>query len=203
MRQAPTRELYEYWDKLRGDRLAPERGDIDPTAIRRILADTFLLEVDTAKRYPLRLSGTRFNALFLQDLKGRSFHRLWAESDRDDMADVLAYVCDDTAPVLAGVSAAPWNRAPMALELLLLPVRHLGKTHARILGCLTPASLPSWIGLLPVEQLSLQSLRVLPHHRGSRQLAPNEATGLVSLENTPHQRAPMRRGHLFVHQNEG
>ena len=46
MKHAATRDLYCYWDSLRGARTAPERVDIDPGAIRRILGDTFIVEVD-------------------------------------------------------------------------------------------------------------------------------------------------------------
>ena len=47
------------------------------------------------------------------------------------------------------------------LELLLLPLRHRGKTHSRILGSLTPAEAPYWIGICPLTRLSLRSIRIL------------------------------------------
>jgi hypothetical protein len=187
MKQAATQELYSYWNGLRGERLSPERGEIDPTAIRGILADTFMLEVDAARDYPFRLCGTRFNALFLADLKGRSFHSLWAEANRRDIAAMLAHVCDHAAAIVAAVSAAPRQRAPIDLELLLLPVRHHGKTHARILGCLVPAQLPTWIGLLPADFLALRGFRTLTHRCKG---AP------IASANLP----PRRHRHLFVHQ---
>lgn len=209
MKQAATRQLYAYWDELRGERLSPERGEIDPAAIRGILADTFILEVDEAKRYPFRLSGTRFNALFMEDLKGRSFECLWAERDRADIGNLLASVCDEAAAIVAGVDAAPANRPPIELELLLLPVRHLGKTHARILGCMAPAKLESWIGLIPAKCLSLRALRILPEML-PRQSQPLGRLGAALATAMPAERPemiaarrpPMRRGHLFVHQND-
>jgi len=51
--------------------------------------------------------------------------------------------------------------ADLELELLLLPLRHHGATHSRILGCCTPKSNPQWLGLLPVAGFALVSLRVL------------------------------------------
>ena len=44
MRKPSTRELFNYWNELRGTRSAPERRDIDPTRIRHALANTFILE---------------------------------------------------------------------------------------------------------------------------------------------------------------
>src|SRR6202008_4456889 len=45
MKPPSNRELFEYWNLRRGERLAPERGDIEPGAIRSILGDTFVLEM--------------------------------------------------------------------------------------------------------------------------------------------------------------
>ena len=44
MKNLSTRLVYEYWDALRGERAAPERGEIEPGALRHALADTFVLE---------------------------------------------------------------------------------------------------------------------------------------------------------------
>ena len=41
MKTAATRKLFAYWNARRGSRLAPERGDIEPGAIREILGDSF------------------------------------------------------------------------------------------------------------------------------------------------------------------
>src|SRR5215204_4458470 len=45
MKHATTRMIFGYWDALRGERSAPERGEIEPGEIRHVLADTFVLEV--------------------------------------------------------------------------------------------------------------------------------------------------------------
>src|SRR5208283_5828282 len=63
---AASRELHSYWNLLRGARSAPERSQIDPGAIRGVLADTFILEGNAQKRYPIRIAGARTNALFLR-----------------------------------------------------------------------------------------------------------------------------------------
>ena len=104
MRQAATRELFAYWDRLRKGRAAPERAEIDPAAIRNVLADTFLLEVDSACLFPIRLSGTRLNALWLSEQKGHSFLDLWADNERRDAMALILTVLDGAHPVIAGVS---------------------------------------------------------------------------------------------------
>lgn len=202
MKHAATQALYAYWNTLRGERASPERGEIDPAAIRGILADTFILEVDAARRFPFRISGTRLNALFAAELKGRSFARVWARQDRLDIVEILGAVCDDAVAVVAGVTAAPAGRDPIELELLLLPVRHMGKTHARIIGSLSPAVLPSWIGLLPLQHLSLLGLRVLsapPARYGDCALQPPAACE-ADVQHQWNRPGHARRGHLFVHE---
>ena len=74
---AATIELYAYWNRLRGARSAPERNDVDPGAIRGVLADTFVLDFDASCGFPFRIAGSRANALFLKELRGFSFLDLW------------------------------------------------------------------------------------------------------------------------------
>jgi hypothetical protein len=191
MRQAATRELFAYWDRLRKGRAAPERAEIDPAAIRNVLADTFLLEIDSACLFPIRLSGTRLNALWLEEQKGRSFLDLWEDDGKRDAMALVLTVLDGAHPVIAGVSAAPQGRKAMAMELLLLPLRHNGKTHARILGCITSAAREPWFGLIAAEKLVLRSMRVI---------GLGEADDLRSPHLPEAFRTPLgRRGHLTVY----
>lgn len=161
MKQLITRALFTYWDSVRGDRLTPERADIDPTGIRDLLGHTFMLEVDDAGRFPFCLSGTRINALFLRELRNSSFTDLWRSSERSDIARLLFSVLEDQTPAILGAAAAPAGRFSVDLEILLLPLRHRGKTHARILGSCAPAMHASWFGLVAAEPLIQRSLRIL------------------------------------------
>ena len=53
MKHATSRELYGYWNRVRGGEAAPRReATIEPSDIRRILADTFILEVVDRESYP-------------------------------------------------------------------------------------------------------------------------------------------------------
>ena len=77
MKHQVTRELFTYWDGLRGGRTAPERSDIDPAEIHQILGDTFILEYENQDSLNFRLAGTRLCGSFCRELKGRSFLDLW------------------------------------------------------------------------------------------------------------------------------
>ena len=201
MKQVTTRELFAYWDEIRGDRLAPERADIDPAGIRGLLGHAFVLEVDSAGRFPFRLSGTRINALFLRELRGSSFIDLWRSSERAELAKLLFSVLDDTAPAVVGAATAPPGHLAIDLELLLLPLRHHGKTHARILGSLAPAVQSSWFGLIAAEPLALRSIRILrPGEAAGRPIPPAaRATELPAGTRATARPTITRHDHLTVY----
>ena len=161
MRHQATRDLYAHWNAMRGQRTAPDRTDIDPVLLRSALGATFVLEVDAGRGYPFCLAGDRVNGLFGTMLKGRSFTALWPDSERGQITALLANVCDEALPVIAGIKAAPAAKPLIGLELLLLPLRHAGKTHSRMLGCLSPATPPDWFGILPIADPRLVSMRIL------------------------------------------
>ena len=153
--------LFSYWDALRGDRAAPERGEIEPGEIRHILTDTFILEVSPEGGADFRLAGTRMCALFGRELKGRSLPELWSPQARAEARHYIDIVTDETAGLVIGLVGTTAEGLTVDLEMLLLPLRHRGKTHARIMGVLSPAVVPSWIGLHAVTSLSTVSLRVI------------------------------------------
>jgi hypothetical protein len=186
MKQPATLELYSYWNHLRGARLSPEREEVDPLAIRHILADTMMLETDDDRTFPVRISGTRLNALFLGEQKGRAFIDLFAPAERQSAAAMILSMLNGARPVVATLSAAPHADEPATLELLLLPLRHRGKAQARILGALTPVAIPSWLGLRPALCLRMISMRFV--EEAPAQDTPEQLAG----------RMKARRRGLFV-----
>jgi hypothetical protein len=153
MKNAATRDLYDYWDKLRGDRPAPERVDIDPAAIRRILGETFIIEVDAARAFPFRLAGTKMCALLGQELRSVSLLDRWA--DRKALEDLVLRVSNDLNVCVVNLVGSTMEGERLGLELLLLPLHHRARTTGRILGSLTPDEAPYWIGLHPIMRFDI------------------------------------------------
>jgi hypothetical protein len=198
MRQSATRELFDYWNTLRGEREAPDRAEIDPAAIRNVLADTFMLEVDDEHEFPIRLSGSRVNALFCAEQKRRAFVDLWSGHEARNIASILATVADATCPLIAGAVAAPKGYNELELELLFLPLRHGGEVNARILGTLAMARKPPWLGLLPTETLTLRWLRTVGESAATYGAEP-DIDLLQSDKAMPASEGGFeRRGHLRV-----
>lgn len=188
MKQPITRELYAYWRRLKGARSAPDRSDIDPVAIRHVLADTFMIKIDPQRSFPLKLCGTRLNALWLAEQNGRSFLELWEEGDRGHVTAALMMAIDAVAPVVVGARSCPKGVRPLDLELLLLPLRHFGKTHSRLLGSLVPVYQPDWLGRTPTNAMKLNSLRVISADEniaGNRSGAPLAASAIRNAVSQP------------------
>lgn len=161
MKHAASRELYAYWQELRGRRPAPERAEIEPGAIREVLSDAFILALDHAAGYPFRLAGTRVCALFCRELKGESFVRLWDETSRRTVLDLLAILADEWVGTVAGATAHTRSGELVELELLLLPLAASRPSLARTIGVLAPLKMPQSIGLGPIGALTLGSRRHL------------------------------------------
>lgn len=162
MKTASTRRLFSYWNERRGSRAAPERGDLEPAAIRQVLMDSFVIAFDPAAGHPLRLAGTRMCALFCRELRGEPFLGLWSPASRPMIRELISVVADEASPAVGGVSAQPAADFLAAdFELLLLPLYHRGRRNARMLGLLTPLAVPFWLGTSPVALLSLGALRHL------------------------------------------
>lgn len=161
MRHQISRDLYAYWDGLRGDRPAPDRTELDLLAIRGMLADTFILEEGPDASYPLRISGTRVDSLWGRDRKGACFTQLWRPSDKFSVEAALANVVDGALPIVGGVRIQAPGDAHLALELLLLPLRHFSRGNSRILGALTPLHPVDWLGQASVGPLEMISTRLV------------------------------------------
>ncbi len=161
MKHPSNRELFAYWNERRGARPAPERADIEPSAIRQVLGDTFVLEIDAAARHPFRLAGTRLCALFGRELKAESFTRLWHRMSQTSLRELLAVVAEEKAGVVASATGGTNDDglAPVQLELVLLPLAYRSRSEARLLGALAPMSTPYWLGVRSLGPLELGMFR--------------------------------------------
>jgi hypothetical protein len=161
MKQASSRELFGYWTARRGKRPAPERSEIEPSAIRKALGDVFILQFDRHEGHPFRLAGTRVCALFGRELKNEPFLDLFGGETRTHVAQLVAGVADETTGLVAAASGSTGEGWPQDVELLLLPLALRGDTRARIIGALAPLAVPFWLGAARLGALTLGNVRHL------------------------------------------
>ncbi|NOZ32604.1 MAG: PAS domain-containing protein [Alphaproteobacteria bacterium] len=161
MQKQSTRDLFTYWNELRGTRSAPERRDIDPVRIRGALANTFILEADDDNGFTFRLAGSHLCSAYCRELKSRSFVGLWSEKDQDAIETLIKAVTEDHAVALINFSATAYHGAQLGFETILLPLKHNGATNTRIIGALTALTEPYWLGTHPVMEQRISGLRLI------------------------------------------
>jgi len=151
MKRAVTRELYRYWDALRGSRPAPDCADLHPNAMRSCLADAFVLDCDPG--YPFRLAGTSVCALFGHELKGIAFSALWAGASGPAMEHLLQCMFAETIGAVVSVTGRNAIGETLDIEMVVLPLLPGKGAKARLVGALSPIALPYWIDARPLVTL--------------------------------------------------
>jgi hypothetical protein len=190
MKHAASCELYAYWQEKRGTRPAPERTEIEPGAIRGVLADAFILALDRGAGYPIRLAGTRMCALFGREIKGESFLDLWASNNRPIMEGLLSILSDECTGTVAGATGQNEHGEPVELELLLLPLSIRRPIFARAIGVLAPLKIPPWLGASRIGPVTIGGRRhvgaALEKRLMPRFMAPRGRRGFLVYDGGGH-----------------
>lgn len=157
MRNQATRAVFDYWINLKGDRAAPLRTEVDPTALRHLLPHLFIAAVDEEGVLAFRLAGTRICDLFGRELRGAAFDQVWFEAEQPQPLHIARNVIRHEQPALVDLIAASAD-ARQAYEMLLLPLRsNDGMESDRLFGALLPRGAPFPAVALPVDGLEMES----------------------------------------------
>lgn len=134
MKHRNSHLLIGYWSRMRRGRNAPDQSDIDPRAIKRMLAHIFILEAKDPSRPVYRLAGTNLCDRFGQELRWTSFLSLWEPRARDTLALLLGQSLAANAPVcLSGVGETA-RCTLMEMETVLAPMTFGSGAPQRFLG---------------------------------------------------------------------
>ncbi len=161
MKSVSTRELYAYWQDLRGERPAPERRDIEPAAIKTLLSDVFILEHTTGADFKYRLAGSSLCAAYCRELKGRPFGLFWNKEDHEALETTLTAIREDAAAAVIGYRGVNDRHQSASFEMLLLPLRYGGEDFPRILGIAIPTDSEYWLGVHPITSHEMVSMRLI------------------------------------------
>ncbi|MCR4266470.1 PAS domain-containing protein [Nitratireductor sp. ZSWI3] len=164
MKQDGSVALFQYWNRLRGNRPAPKRTEVEPADIKTLLADTFILEKDARGEAVFRLAGTRLCAIFGKELKGLSFASLWAGRDQTVAGKLARSAFDAKSVVTFCFEGHTAKDDAVSFELLLLPLDG-GIESPRALGSLIPCERPFWLGAEAVVECRMTSLRIIDPDR--------------------------------------
>jgi hypothetical protein len=150
MRHNTSKALFAYWDSLRGNRLAPQRFEIDPSKISALLPYTFILERRDAETFNFRLAGTRMCDIFGHELRGTNFLDGWETIDRLPLLRQFSTLTRQGTAGIVYLEIAAVAEEAVECEVLLLPLKHTRDAIDRVLGTFTPLQSPTWLGEKPV-----------------------------------------------------
>jgi hypothetical protein len=176
MKHTTSRALFSYWNGIRGQRLAPQRFEIDPSRISALLPYTFVLERLDAETFRYRLAGTSLCEVFGCELRGTNFLEGWATIDRVPLLRQLSLLTRQGAVALVHMEVSALGERPVACEVILLPLTHTRDSVDRVLGAFSLLDAAAWIGAKPVTSKSITGNEVIwpapePHLRAEHGLA--------------------------------
>lgn len=160
MKLQGSTELFQYWNRLRDGRPAPQRTEIEPADIKSLLADTFILELDARGAAVFRLAGTRLCATHGRELKGFTFASLWIGRDQAMIARLYNAAFTDKTVICVTYQGHTDTQRQNEFELLLLPLSG-GRESPRCLGIVSAATRPFWLGADPIHFNVVDTVRVI------------------------------------------
>lgn len=178
MKHEGTVALFQYWNRLRDGRPAPRRTEIEPVDIKRLLADTYIIETDARGEAVFRLAGTRLCATFGRELKGFAFTSLWAPKDQRVVARLIYAALHQNSVTVIDLEGRSRGGRSLAMEMIALPLMG-GSDGPRALGAILPAERPYWLDADPIVECRVESLRAI-----------NPDVEPVYLRNRPSLRVP-------------
>ncbi len=148
--QREQRDLYDYWRARANGRPMPERADIDPVHLPRLLPGLSILDADNGLdtvRY--RVAGTRVREIYGLEVTGRDVFSLDFRSKRDYWRSIYTQVLGGLA--MQGAVRGPLaNRDHLLLFWLRLPLGNSLNGVQKILGF--DAAVPSRLARIAQDE---------------------------------------------------
>jgi len=134
MKHKNSHLLVGYWDRLRKGRAVPDQTDIDPRAIKRMLASVFILDAENTSHPIYRLAGTALCERFGFELRGTGFLAHWDSQSTIALATLLRQALRRSQPVcISSIGTSP-SAGLVELETILAPISFNGGETNRFLG---------------------------------------------------------------------
>lgn len=140
------RQLYDYWDGRRGDRLMPARADLDPVDIPSLLPNLILVDVERGARvrFRFRLYGTNVCTIRGADLTGH-----YLDEDNITALQVPAIasynrILADRQPVYESHRFHPNDRNVGYYHRLVLPLGEENEVRMLLIGFYREMAAPEY-----------------------------------------------------------
>ncbi|HWD28677.1 MAG TPA: PAS domain-containing protein [Rhizomicrobium sp.] len=206
MKHKNSHLLVGYWSRLRKGRAVPDQTDIDPRAIKRMLSQVFILDVENPQRPIYRLAGTALCQRFGFELKGTGFLAHWEAQSSLALASLLRQALKLRQPVCLTSIGASADCGMVELETVLCPVSFNGEEPTRFIGLIQILSDQTQLGGKPIAFQRLAASQLVREDEPLPSFdnlppppPPSMPPGPPSLRH--HPRAPHLR--LVVSQSRG
>jgi len=192
MKSNAAKMLYNYWNEIRGSRIAPRRFEIEPTSIAGILPETFILEYSNPQSVEFRLSGTQVCDLFAQEFRGKSIYSLWGDEDREILHDGILSIVENGSILLIEADGVKQSGSEISVEMIMMPLVHSGENINRIIGTISASAYdPNVVTRLdPITSLYIRNSRQIWPDGKPHKLLPKSvlASSLPPKVVTSHNR---------------
>lgn len=130
------RELFDYWNARRPLDSYPQRADISPADLRKLLPCISLLDVVDAEPLTLRvrLAGTRLRDYYGMETTGRHLHEFDLGDQRDYWNAAYREVVIAGRPAQGVVPLVPWSQPHIFQFWLRLPLADAEGRIVMVLG---------------------------------------------------------------------
>ncbi|MEI9930910.1 MAG: PAS domain-containing protein [Rhizomicrobium sp.] len=119
---------------MRNGRDVPDQTDIDPRAVKRLLASIFILDAANPGQPAYRLAGTGLCERFGMELKGMGFLLHWDGQSRTALSALMRQAMKLRQPICLSSIGASADSGMVELETMLLPISLNGGEPTRFLG---------------------------------------------------------------------
>jgi hypothetical protein len=184
-----ARDLFRYWESIRGERAAPLRSDISLQQIRNLLPWMFISEPggETSAHY-LRLAGTGLCQLWGDNMTGRDLFAGWSSFERETMYKLLDAAVKDQQPFVMRCRARTETGLQAHLEILGLPVEADDTGKKQVLGLVVPFQEPELLRHHKLVSFDLVSIRIIWTEPLPRSNSTPSCSTLAATKRQPHFR---------------
>ncbi len=131
------RWLYLHWLRLKAGRLPPPRERLDPLALRHLLPEIFVIEVDrVAQRFRYRLAGAEVEHMMQAKLHGRWLDEAVISPLREFFDEAFCIAAFERKVQYRKNTLHLAGRPYIRYARLLLPLSTDGSTIDHLLGCI-------------------------------------------------------------------
>jgi hypothetical protein len=155
-----TRALFSFWEKIRGEKAAPNRDDLDLRQITPILPNLLILERDHLHQtFKWRLAGSEIGQLYRQKLTSTDALAGWASFERNTLKQLFNTVVTALQPCLMRFHLTTDTGQIIGAELLGLPILARNSKRFHVFGGIFPLRDISQLGYGAITYMELSAAR--------------------------------------------